>query len=524
MKAVFLLFDSLCRDALGCYGGRIPTPNFDRLAAKGVTFDSHYVGSLPCMPARRDLQTGRLGFMHRSWGPLEPFDDSFPELLTKGGVYSHLSTDHYHYFEDGGSTYHNRYTTYDFIRGQEGDAWVPKVAPPIAEYRNNYHALQFEETRKGHRLQGLINRERIVKEEDFPCVRTFDAGLNFLRGNGAEKNWLLQLETFDPHEPFLAPARHRSKFPTSYQGPILDWPRYKAADTTPEETDEIRANYAALILLCDEQLGRLLDEFDVNDRWDDTAIVMTTDHGFMLGEHGWWGKNQMPFFNDIANIPLIIYHPDAAHRAGTRITALTQTIDIMPTLLEIFDQPIPTDVTGRSILPLMRGETDNIRDVAIFGIYGGAVNATDGQHTYFRYPDHMETTGMYEYTLMPVHNYNMFEPRELEAAELHPGFRFTKNVPVLKIPAVPDAKRSPRQGGFYDTETRLFDLATDREQSAPFRDVGTEERFCQLIAREMDLHDAPPELYARWKVTSSRQQTKPSGTLVEPDQDNRRNA
>src|SRR4051794_1990484 len=79
MKAVFVLFDSLCRNALGCYGSRwVKTPNFDRFAKRGVTFDSHFVGSLPCMPARRDLHTGRLNFMHRSWGPLEPFDNSFP--------------------------------------------------------------------------------------------------------------------------------------------------------------------------------------------------------------------------------------------------------------------------------------------------------------------------------------------------------------------------------------------------------------------------------------------------------------
>src|SRR4029450_6553041 len=74
MRTIFVLFDSLIRNGLGCYGGTsIATPNFDRFAKRAVTFDNHYVGSLPCMPARRDLHTGRLNFMHRSWGPLEPF-------------------------------------------------------------------------------------------------------------------------------------------------------------------------------------------------------------------------------------------------------------------------------------------------------------------------------------------------------------------------------------------------------------------------------------------------------------------
>ena len=119
MKAVFVLFDSLNRHLLGPYGGtRVPTPNFDRLARRCVTFDRHYVGSLPCMPARRDILSGRLNFMHRSWGPMEPFDNAFPDLLHLAGIYSHLITDHFHYFEDGGATSHTRYDSYEFVRGQ----------------------------------------------------------------------------------------------------------------------------------------------------------------------------------------------------------------------------------------------------------------------------------------------------------------------------------------------------------------------------------------------------------------------
>jgi arylsulfatase A-like enzyme len=130
MKAVFVLFDSLNRHMLGPYGGtRVPTPNFDRLAQRCVTFDKHYVGSLPCMPARRDILSGRLNFLHRSWGPMEPFDNAFPELLHQAGVYSHLITDHFHYFEDGGATYHTRYDSYEFVRGQEGDRWKAMVQP-----------------------------------------------------------------------------------------------------------------------------------------------------------------------------------------------------------------------------------------------------------------------------------------------------------------------------------------------------------------------------------------------------------
>ena len=131
MKAIVVMFDTLNRHMLQPYGcDWTKTPNFQRLAQRTVTFNRSYCCSMPCMPARRDFHTGRPNFLHRSWGPIEPFDDSMPQMLAERGVHTHLTTDHYHYFEDGGSTYHNRYTTWQFNRGQEGDPWMGQVAAP----------------------------------------------------------------------------------------------------------------------------------------------------------------------------------------------------------------------------------------------------------------------------------------------------------------------------------------------------------------------------------------------------------
>ena len=124
MKAVMVMFDSLRRDLLEPYGCNWTiTPNFTRLAQNSVTFDQSWAGSLPCMPARRELHTGRVNFYHRSWGPVEPYDDSMPQILKQNGIYSHLVSDHQHYWEDGGCTYHNRYSSWECARGQEGDKW-----------------------------------------------------------------------------------------------------------------------------------------------------------------------------------------------------------------------------------------------------------------------------------------------------------------------------------------------------------------------------------------------------------------
>src|SRR5262249_6747988 len=158
-------------------------------------------------------------------------------------------------------------------------------------------------------------------------VQCFEAGFRFLDLNRQAPKWFLQIETFDPHEPFFAPARHRQKFPTAYRGPILDWPRYARVTQPPDEIAELRANYFALLSLCDELLGRFLDYFDRHDMWSDTALILTTDHGFLLGEHDWWAKNRMPLYEEISHIPLFVYHPACADKGGQRRSGLTQTVD-----------------------------------------------------------------------------------------------------------------------------------------------------------------------------------------------------
>ena len=87
MKAIMVMYDTLCRNFLGPYGNDwVKTPSFNRLAENSVTFERNYVCSLPCMPARRDLHNSRVNFLQRDWGPLEPFDDSMPEELKKHGI------------------------------------------------------------------------------------------------------------------------------------------------------------------------------------------------------------------------------------------------------------------------------------------------------------------------------------------------------------------------------------------------------------------------------------------------------
>ena len=517
MKAVFVLFDSLCRNALGCYGSQwVRTPNFDRFAARGVTFESHFVGSLPCMPARRDLHTGRLNFMHRSWGPLEPFDNSFPEEMWKHGIHTHLVSDHLHYFEDGGSTYHGRFRTWDFIRGNEYDPWKALVQPPIERLRAKYAAKHYDlDMRNWKRLQHAINHEFMIDEKDLPLARCFASGFEFLDHNHGADDWFLMLECFDPHEPFHAPARFKEQYETGWTGGILDWPMYEKVTDSAEEIAEIRANYAALVAACDHYFGLLLDYFDRHDLWRDTALVLSTDHGFLLAEHDWWGKNLQPYYTEISHIPLIVHHPDFNERAGARPRALTQTMDLMPTFLDLFGIPSPTEVRGRSVLPLLDADRSQ-RDIGIFGMFGGPIGATDARYTYYLYPEDLYAPGLHEYTLMPMHLHTLFSVAEMKTSKLVPPFDFTKGMPLLKIDALKDARRIPiHDNKRFDpgVGTTLYDLATDPAQQRPFRDNKLERRFHAGIERALRAHDAPPEIYGRYGIGTSIPQTSKEEAL-----------
>lgn len=496
MKAVFVLFDSLNRNMIGPYGGEIATPNFDRLAAKTQTFDNHWVGSMPCMPARRDLLTGRLSFLHRSWSPIEPFDQCFPDILAqKSGTYSHLITDHFHYWEDGGATFHNRYDSYEFFRGQEGDRWVPVVDPDVAEVTAGYHPKQRNMARRSYNRHNILNRTRLKSEADFPSLQCFDAGLEFLSVNAKSDNWILQIETFDPHEPFTHPDRFRET-PRPNSG-HRDWPPYdRLGAASAEEAAELRESYRALVRFCDDQLGRLLDRFDAENLWEDTALIVTTDHGFLLGEHDFWAKNRMTMYAELARIPLF-FHDPRAPSPGSRSAALTQTPDLAATFYDLFATEAPDTVQGHSIAALASGAES--REAVVFGYFGGQVNLTDGRYTYHRAPEDLMGPGLYQYTLMPTHIMSFFSPEELALAELAPPFSFTQGMPVLKIPAIPASpmNRHYGPGGLIETDTRLYDLEADPGQLVNLQTPEIEAKLAQQMAALMQANDAPPEAFIR---------------------------
>lgn len=492
MKAIMVMYDSLCKQLLPSYGcDWVKAPNFSRLAEKTATFDRAYVGSMPCMPARRELHTGRYNFLHTSWGALEPFDDSVPAILDRAGVYTHLVSDHYHYWEDGGSTYHSRYSSWEAVRGQEGDHWKPAIRDP--EVPESLDIFRHTGKPGPHALKSVrhdwINRAYMTEESNQPQSRTFDLGLDFLAENHAEDQWFLTIETFDPHEPFFTQESYKALYPHRYQGPHFDWPKGGPADDDPDLLEHVRCQYAALVSMCDAKLGLVLDAMDRYDLWKDTLLIVNTDHGFLLGEHDLYGKRNMPWYNEISNIPLFVWDPRYPACAGARRQSLVQTIDLSAGLLEFFDVELPPDMQGRPISRVV-AEDEPIRDSALFGLFGGQVNITDGRFVYMRGPAAPDNQPLNRHTVMPMHMANLYPPEELRNAELGPAFPFTKGVRPLRIPA----SENPKENGWG---TLLFDVETDPEQREPLSDPDIEARMEAMLSRALADSDAPAEQWQR---------------------------
>lgn len=496
MKAIVVFYDSLNRRYLPPYNQDcgVIAPNFQRLADHTAAFDNSYVGSMPCIPARRELHTGRYNFLHREWGPIEPYDDSMIELLKKSGVYTHLVSDHLHYWEDGGCNYHTRYNTWEIVRGQEGDRWKGQVSEPDIPPVEKVPGAHSGKGQTALWRYDWVNRQFITKEGDFPQTKVFDQGCDFIERNHNADNWLLQIETFDPHEPFYVPGEYKELYPENYSGKHYDWTRGKTDDKdTPEAVEHIRNQYKSLVSMCDKNLGRVLDMMDRHNMWEDTLLIVGTDHGILLAEHGWWSKNLMPYYNEIANTPLFVWDPRLGVK-GERRSSIVQMIDWAPTLLDYFGQPIPKDMQGKPLTQVLRDDTP-IRSHALYGAFSAHVNITDGKHTYMRAPLPDRINEVFNYTLMPAHMNARFTPEELQAATYEPPFSFTKGCRLLKMRST-DKYRIACFGHL------LYDVENDPLQLEPLDDPALEKELSAAMVRAMQENDAPSEQYYRLGLES----------------------
>jgi hypothetical protein len=338
--------------------------------------------------------------------------------------------------------------------------------------------------------QNALNRFAQREETDFSGPRCVQHAIQWLADNRGSDNWFLQLELFDPHEPFYVVQKYLDLYGDTWTGPIYDWPGYGVVQDSPEAVEHIKKCYAALVTMTDHWLGKLFDQLDADGLWQDTLVVLTTDHGTMLGEHQYWMKNLMPVYNEIARIPLIVHLPGAVD-GGSRISALTQTTDLMPTFLDYFGAPVPPHVHGTSLRPTLE-QGRSVHDAVSYGYFGMAANVTDGRYTYFRNPVEANSV-VHAYTAMPVESHGFISREELAAADMGRFLGHTYNIPLYKIP---QKGKAPHRHGVVDGEPyvavhELYDLESDPGQERPVGDPDLHGRFEELVRSELKRVQAP---------------------------------
>jgi hypothetical protein len=344
--------------------------------------------------------------------------------------------------------------------------------------------------------QDCVNRPYLKTKDDQPQGKTFAMGLDFLRRNAGDDNWLLHIETFDPHEPFFSQEEFKKLYPHAYEGRQFDWPPYRYVEETKDEVEHVRYEYAALVSMCDYYLGKILDAMDELGLWDDTMLIVNTDHGFLLGEHDSWGKCWCPWYDHKARVPLFVWDP-RCKVAGERRESLVATIDLAPTLLEYFGVEPTGDMQGRPLRETIASDAP-VHDAVLYGIFGGPVNVTDGRYTYFRAPATPDNAPLFEYTHMPTHMRRTFDVEEMRDAEMAGPFGFTKGCPVMKIPG----RRGWNKPDPRVLRNWLFDTQADPEQERPLDDADVERRMIEHLTRLMCQSDAPPEQYERLGLTA----------------------
>jgi arylsulfatase A-like enzyme len=504
-NAIVVLLDSLNRHMLGAYGGgEFDTPNLDRFAARAVRFDKHFVGSLPCMPARHDILCGSLDFLWRPWGSVEIWEEAITYHARNEGVATMLVSDHPHLFEMGGENYHTDFDGWEYVRGHEGDPWKTSMdpsalgAPEIPEARPAPFERPYDRSRTWFR-----------EEADFPGPKTMATASDWLQANaGRHERFLLFIDEFDPHEPFDTPEPYASMYDPSWEGPKLIWPPYAVGAIARGELEEragqqIRACYGAGLTMIDAWFGKLLDTIDELSLADDTMVIVCTDHGHYLGEPtvdglDIWGKPGVPHYETLGHTPLFVLWPG---REAGHVDALTTNVDIHATLADLFGLAPPHRTHGKSLIPLIEGSADGIREWALAGVWGRQVHVIDAGRKYARaHEGENAPLSMWSnrWSTMPLNVYPAYripKPDGRAWLDRMPG----SDVPVIRQPFEP-GDRLPYWAMNAVSEHYLFDLQEDPTERRNLSGTPAEKDAVELLRTALEEVEAPAEHFERMGI------------------------
>ncbi len=386
-NVLFLIADDLNCD-LHCYGhSMVRTPNIDRLAQRGVRFERAYCQYPLCSPSRTSLMTGRrpnetkivtnpkAGTQASDYVPTPHFRESIPDTVTlselfKNNGYTAMRVGKiYHYGVPGqiGTSGLDDLKSWNFVvnpagRDKAEESRVFSLTPGTFGGSLSWHASEGTDQEQTDGLTATAAISLLQKYKDQP--------------------FFLAVGFFRPHTPYVAPRSYFAMYPKEkIQLPQLsadDQKRTpalaygsakKEQDTmTDDQRREAMQAYWGSISFMDKQLGLVVDELDRLGLNQNTLIIMTSDHGYHMYEHGLWQK--MSLFENSARIPLIIVDPSSKER-GKVTRSIVELVDLYPTIAELCGLSAPSYIDGQSIRPILENSSATIKKYAFTQIKQG---------------------------------------------------------------------------------------------------------------------------------------------------------
>lgn len=366
MNVLFITLDQFRGDCLSSAGHPlVRTPNLDRLAREGVRLARHYSQAAPCSPGRASLYTGLYQMNHRvvaNGTPLDRRFDNIARAARRAGYEPQLFgyTDQSIDPRNATGPDDPRLSHYDEVLPGFAEAFALRPGRPdrwIAWLRSEGFSTPDDA------LAAIATESERDERFSLSAFLT-DRFLEWLETRDGP--WFAHLSQFRPHEPFAAAGRFATAYdPAQTPAPIAasdtrHWlhdslmrhPKL-AAPADPQEMARVRAQYYGMISEADHQLGRVWQALEERGLWDDTFIVVTSDHGEQLGDHGLIQK--LGFFEASYHILGIVRDPRPGKARGAVVDAFTENVDWFPTLCEALGEAVPAQCDGLPLTPFLDG-------------------------------------------------------------------------------------------------------------------------------------------------------------------------
>jgi arylsulfatase A-like enzyme len=416
LNVLLLIVDSVRPDFVGCYGSpQVQTPNIDSLAAQGVRFNRFFPEAMPTVPARRTIFTGRRIFPFRGWrrapdlgrgpgaAPIEDIDQTFTSLLRRAGYWTGSVSDNpFVGFTRSWRPFRLSFDRYVSVVGHSGFRQEPDTVTSGQLRRWLPEGLRDDERYVDGMRKYLANTGYGQDDSESNAARVFGEAAKLLDEAAGNQPFALVVDAFDPHEPWSPTPEYVDLYADpGYRGPNPGTARYTRWESYLDEDElrQMRAVYSAALTITDKWLGSFLERFREKGLHENTAVVLLSDHGILLGDRGWTGKIAQELHPELIQAPCVIVHPDG--RAGGETSSwFASTHDVAPTLLSLAGVPAPRGMDGVDLSPLFDGEQPGERPIAYGGYFNHFFVRTD--HWSYIADNRGDNRELYDLTLDPA--------------------------------------------------------------------------------------------------------------------------